>query len=350
MALKEYIGLARLTEVLGYLKTYIDSHSGSGSGHTIITPDGTMTQRSNLNFTDAHGTDDSVDDETEITIFKHIIQADFNNLTPTQQNTGGYIIDDANPSYIPGNNCVSVTADGVKSHATLLDELLALADTSKIGRNTVLVYAPPNGNINYCHIDRDTTSNGISFSNTIIGLNNNNVVDYYFILKNGGCKYKERVNGSVTDNSTNAPTSGAKYILYYNIVATGVEPAEITANPSDIFTPESDFAIYDNTIQQIKVGRTVQLLFSIKKSDNRSITFNSSRTKLGTLASGWRPISYVMQPTCGSDTRNSYINQLVANLGINSNGDVFIDKASNVTAPTPKLEQIYITVCYIAEA
>lgn len=118
-------------------------------------------------------------------------------------------------AYPPGKS-VSVTADGVKSHATLLDELLALIDASKIGRNSVLVYAPPNGNVNYCHIDRDTTSNGISFSNTIIGLNNNNVVDYYFILNSGGCKYKERVNGSVTDNSTNAPTVGAKYTIYYN--------------------------------------------------------------------------------------------------------------------------------------
>lgn len=37
MADKEYVGLARLTQVFGLLKTYIDSQSGGGSGSNVDT-------------------------------------------------------------------------------------------------------------------------------------------------------------------------------------------------------------------------------------------------------------------------------------------------------------------------
>ena len=116
---------------------------------------------------------------------------------------------------------VSVTADGVKTYATLLNELYALVDHNKFGRNSVLVVAVPNSNTVYARINRNTLSNRLIFSSTIIGYSNNDVLDYYFILDGSGSKYRERFNGSVTDESSTVPTNGTKITLYYNTSTLG---------------------------------------------------------------------------------------------------------------------------------
>ena len=57
-------------------------NANDAGGHTIENPAGTdMTQRANLQFADAHLTDDSVNDRTEVENIKDITSADYANAT-----------------------------------------------------------------------------------------------------------------------------------------------------------------------------------------------------------------------------------------------------------------------------
>ena len=193
-------------------------NGGGGGGHTIVTPDGTMTQRSNLNFTDAHGTDDSVNDETEITVFKEIQQADFDLLTPTEQTTGGYIITDANPSYIPADNCVSVTADGTKTYTQLFDALYALIDKTKMSRNAVLKWLRTNGAVYWYWLSYSTDSRFI-FSYVL----ETTATDIREVdLQASGSMYRfSYLTNTIThyDQSSDPVDAGTVFTVYYNIVA-----------------------------------------------------------------------------------------------------------------------------------
>ena len=260
---------------------------------------------------------------------------------------------------------VEVVADGVKTYGGLIDELYALIDQNRVDvkYNFVYLLTASGG---HCRFQVYYVKSGVIYASST-NTSTSGLYSDSLVIRSSGSNVYYYSNGN-HDNSSVTAAAGTKYRYYYNTATLGqlntkaencilndgttVENAvkTITAKPSDIFTPETGFEIFDDTIQQIKIGRMVQLLFSIKKPNNAHITFDSSRTKLGTLASGWRPTSFIMTPTSGSDSPNSYVNQLVANLVIvPTDGSVNIDKALNLNAYNPHLEQIFITVCYIGE-
>ena len=124
-------------------------NANDAGGHTIENPSGTdMTQRTNLQFADAHLTDDSVNDRTEIENIKSVTEAQF----ATETEDGFYDVTDESDEELTAadiaydsNDSIkekidelsdvvlvaSVTADGVKTIAQLLDSL-----TSHIGELT----------------------------------------------------------------------------------------------------------------------------------------------------------------------------------------------------------------------
>ena len=124
-------------------------NANDAGGHTIENPAGTdMTQRANLQFADAHLTDDSVNDRTEVENIKDITSADYANATEDgfynvtdeldEELTAADIPYDSNDSIKEKIDelsdvvlVASVTADGVKTIAQLLDSL-----TSHIGELT----------------------------------------------------------------------------------------------------------------------------------------------------------------------------------------------------------------------
>lgn len=107
---------------------------------------------------------------------------------------------------------VEVIADGVKTASQLLDALYALADTSKITFRSVLIIAGRSfswkvkvGSVFY-------------FDSIMAGTNNMNCGHCDF--KSSGSVYGStvaNVGGSITysNNSSNVPSSGAVYTLYY---------------------------------------------------------------------------------------------------------------------------------------
>lgn len=77
-------------------------NANDAGGHTIYDPDETaMTQRAGLGFTDAHVSDNSGDDRTDISLVEAISKTDWDNLDPTDpSNNGLYEINDPNNSPI----------------------------------------------------------------------------------------------------------------------------------------------------------------------------------------------------------------------------------------------------------
>lgn len=207
--------LAFGTDVIGSADT-----GGSGSGgHTIENPSGTdMEQRSNLQFTDAVVADDSTNNRTEISIVRELMQAEFDELTPEEQNRGVIVIKDANPSYLPSDNAVSVTADGVKTYGQLFNELYALTDATKVTRNAKLTMSNTSGGLIY-NIERN-------YGTSITFIKSRNIISDYLVetiwLGPTSTYYLATTEASSTTftNSTNTvPASGITFTLYYNMVS-----------------------------------------------------------------------------------------------------------------------------------
>lgn len=202
------------------------SSGASGGGHTIENPSGTdMTQRSNLQFTDADVADDSTNDRTEISVVRKLTQAEFDELTPEEQNRGVIVIKDANPIYVPSNNAVSVTADGVKTWGTLLNELYTKIDVNKIALHSLLV-------INNASVLGITSinSSALRFDNSV-SLGTATYVSNITISGTlADCKNKSTTitsnSTSVSDISNNAPDAGDTITLYYTSTTKVIESCD----------------------------------------------------------------------------------------------------------------------------
>ena len=113
----------------------IDSHQGGG-GHVILDQNGNaLDQEPNMQFVDAHTSDDSTNEKTVIENIKSATEADFR--TATEDGLYDVDVEGAEIGEI-SEDYVEVTADGVKTYGTLLSELFALTDTSKITKDTKL--------------------------------------------------------------------------------------------------------------------------------------------------------------------------------------------------------------------
>lgn len=111
---------------------------------------------------------------------------------------------DALPS---GGGSVSVTADGVKTLSTLLDEMFALIDSSAITDKAVLI----DSDIIYSLYRKD---NQYGFS--ICGVVGAASITTY-IIKSSGSTFKvwDTAGGTVIDHSSDVPTVGKIYTIKY---------------------------------------------------------------------------------------------------------------------------------------
>lgn len=92
-------------------------NANDAGGHTIENPSGTdMTQRANLQFVDAHLTDDSVNDRTEIENIKDITSADYASATED----GFYNVTDESDEELTAADIAYDSNDSIKEK---IDEL-----------------------------------------------------------------------------------------------------------------------------------------------------------------------------------------------------------------------------------
>ena len=219
-------------------------NANDAGGHTIENPSGTdMTQRANLQFVDAHLTDDEGNDRTEVEIAKEVTEAAFDALNPQgTEYDGVYLMEvaDAVPltadmvGYAGGTvkgkldeldgkvnrESVSVTADGVKNVGQLLTDLYALIDFSKISEKTSKFKRATTTNSYIAPITYVNSEDHLEFIGPAVLYNSELYVDIYsFKVQDNSINYKEmKISaGSTTlsDLSTAVPSAGEYWGIYY---------------------------------------------------------------------------------------------------------------------------------------
>lgn len=189
--------------------------SSEGGGHSIIDSSGsTMPQESAMQFADSHVSDDSTNGRTVVeNVKEHTTKADYDNATED----GFHVIDDGNDALIGAvsDDYVEVTADGNTTWIVILNYIFNHTDLSKITPNANLYIAGT------YHPLVTKTNVLLAFAKTRT-ISNTQLETSTFVLQasNSHCDDCNLTSGSpasasITDNSTNKPSSGAVITLYY---------------------------------------------------------------------------------------------------------------------------------------
>ena len=191
---------------------------GGAGGHEIIASDGTqMPQEPSLFLKDIHTSDDSVHLRTELEMIKNIVKADLANVTED----GMYQTTDEEDVPIGDieEDSVSVTADGIKTWATLLNELYTKIDFSKVTDNSLFVYDTGTNRVIYTIYLK---SSSLNFA--LSRVNNSNISNGTVNLISNNSRIFESTTTTsgttITNNSSEKPTNGTVITLYYGTSST----------------------------------------------------------------------------------------------------------------------------------
>lgn len=206
-------------------------NANDAGGHIIENPSGTdMTQRANLQFVDAHLTDDSVNDRTGVENIKDIPSADYASATEDgfynvtdesdEELTAADIAYDSNDSIKEkiddldakvDRGSVSVTADGAKTNSQLYSELHALIDYSKVTKDAVLQIGTQIWTL------KTRAATYLTFSRLNTGSTGGNIIE--LTLSNNPARYAVVFTTapgiSVLDENATVPSNGTVHTLYY---------------------------------------------------------------------------------------------------------------------------------------
>ena len=204
-------------QILKYNSTAEKWENLDEKGHTIQNASGTaQTQRANMQFADSHVSDDSANGRTVVENVKSVASADYSSETED----GMYLIPDGEGAVIEpaSDDKVEVTADGVKTYQTLLNEIYndAKFDLTKLTNNSLIVIKPSSTTEILFHFER-LESNKCAFTHHRINDTTEELVNTIW-LDSSNSKYYASVNGTITDYSTSTGaklSSGATITLYY---------------------------------------------------------------------------------------------------------------------------------------
>ena len=112
----------------------------------------------------------------------------------------------------PKVESVSVTADGVKTYATLLNELFALVDFSKVTVRTKLYRTADE----IFGLALRANQSSLAFSFCYAYTANDTVIGSMFVASSGSKYATYKIGGSFIDRSDSVPTSGEKITIYYD--------------------------------------------------------------------------------------------------------------------------------------
>lgn len=182
--------------------------AGGGGGHSIIDSEGnTMPQETAMQFADSFVSDDETNGRTIVeNIKEHTTASDYENATED----GIHVIDDGNDVPIGEieEDVVSVTADGVKTWAQLLNDLNV--DLSKITYRTAVVVGDVVYPIDYIGSD-------CWFQRVDINTPNVTTITYLHLSSNETWSVTrgDTSSSGTTDISSTVLSQGTKITLYY---------------------------------------------------------------------------------------------------------------------------------------
>ena len=185
------------------------AQSGGSGGHTIQNASGVnMPQENTMQFTDSHVSDDSTNEKTVIENIKSLTEAQFESATEDglyDVDVEGAEIGEISEDY------VEVTADGNKTWETLLNELRAEIDLTKITIYSVLTY---NGDI-YSALYIDNNTLAFSSSGNVSSVSGGVPATVEMLIRSSSSQCFVISGTTATDVSSNKPSSGTIFTLYY---------------------------------------------------------------------------------------------------------------------------------------
>jgi hypothetical protein len=241
----EKIGSTQVDLSQYYTKTEVDNIiAGIGSGHEIVDGSGTtLTQEDALQFPDSFLSDDPTNGRTIVeNIKEHTTASDYENATED----GIHVIDDGNDVPIGEieEDVVSVTADGNKTYATLLDELYALIDSTKLTNNSYIDIFDGYFRLN------DMSGGSYYFERAFSGAK---LFDDTLQVSSSGSlirSWETTTNGNTYSDSasTEKPANGTKITLYYGTSSTVIN-----------LKTDANYCQYDEntTVKQAIDGRII---------------------------------------------------------------------------------------------
>ena len=241
------------------------------NGHIIQNSSGTdMTQRAKMQFPDSHVSDDSTNGRTVIENVKEVTLSELSQATER----GMYLATDEESVPIGEieEDYVEVVADGEKTIATLMGELYALSDMSKLSGKSFLVEKHTSGNNYVYNIEYFTSINAI-FTNTIISSNTRHIMT--LTMASTGSRIDDYA-GNITDYSSSKLSNGTKITLHY-----GTSSGTVELN-TDARTWKYVARVTDHNAISIPTG--VREIFCLGEFGNMSVIFPTS---VGNARSGY---------------------------------------------------------------
>ena len=124
------------------------------------------------------------------------------------------------PAFYPASRVthesVSVTADGTKTWGTLLNELYALVDNTKLTFKTSFLVAAPTNN-SYSVLSA-YTSTSLTFSRNLVATNSRMITTTHYMTASSSA-YREALfntsGNTFSDNTSSVPASGTVLLIYY---------------------------------------------------------------------------------------------------------------------------------------
>lgn len=179
------------------------------SGHVIQNASGTdMAQEDAMQFPDSFVSDDDVNGRTVVENIKEVSPADYDSTT----DEGIIVTDDGNNALIGAvsDDIEEVTGNGSKTYATLLNELYAKIDKSKLTPYSKIVMISQYGTMQY---------DVVFYTNSIIVASQSNASASDLntdtaILSSASTYYQYR-NGTSGDASSTVLNNGGRITLYY---------------------------------------------------------------------------------------------------------------------------------------
>lgn len=303
------------------------------NGHIIVNSSGSqLASENSLQFADAFLTDDSANGKTIVENIKEVAPADYDSTT----DEGIIVTDDGDDALIGpvSDDYVEVTADGEKTWETLLNELRAEIDLTKVTIYSALTY---NGDI-YSALYIDNNTLAFSSSGNVSPVSGGTPATVEMLIRSSSSQCFVISGTTATDVSSNKPTNGTKITLYYGnkkatvdlqttsnrCVRPNGETVENAIAPSDIagkITQSSSYTFSQRSFR--KIGNLVVISFQA----SGTYTANNLNNLL-TLDSSIRPSTNRFASFVGSDSQGNPIT--AANcIAFSSDGKVSVVPVSN---------------------
>ena len=268
---------------------------GGGSesaGHVIVDQSGTeLAQEPNMTFVDAHLSDNSTDESTDIEIIQSVSESDWENVTED----GLYDVDIAGAEIgSASDEYVEVEADGNTTYGTLIGNIYTNADLTKIDENSYIMI-----DSELLRIDRKDTTE-IYFTTSYID-SSEGFIRQVILRSNGAYTQRKLDNIFKSYTNDNAP-DGTKITLYYGNKSAVID-LQTTANR----------CLYD-VENEVTVKQKIDTLvtyedFTFTQSDGATMTsgdvgsrgFQCSKDLSSYVAQGLTPISATIIYCTGSD-------------------------------------------------